>query len=67
MFLSTEEKAAVVNARCATAMIRAMGMQAENSERIRTGHSIKYGEKAFESVIEQEGTHWNAVAEFLYH
>ncbi len=59
-------KAATINARCVTAMIRAMGMQAENDQRKAVGSSMAYDEAAFLNVIEEEGTHWNSVARVLH-
>lgn len=59
-------KAAVINARCATAMIRAMGMQAENKVREHRGDAPAYDEKDFIRVIEEEGVHWNAIAEYVF-
>jgi len=61
-----EQKAAVLSARCTTAMIRAMGMAAENQSRQHRGESPAYTEEAFQRIIEEEGTHWNAVCELLY-
>ena len=59
--MSDEAKAAVLNARCATAMIRAMGMQAENMQREHRGESMAFTYEDFEKVINEEGTHWNSV------
>ncbi len=59
--MKDELKAAVINARVATAMIRAMGMQAENQHRMNCGSSIAYGEEAFVAVVEEEGIHQNAI------
>ena len=64
--MTSEEKAAVINARCATALIRAMGMQAENQDRLSKGYSIAYTENAFENVIVEEGTSWNDIHGVLY-
>lgn len=64
--MTPEEKAAIINARAATALIRAMGMQAENIMRQHRGHTIAYAENAFIKVIEEEGIHWNAIHPVLY-
>jgi len=64
--MSPEEKAAIINARAATALIRAMGMQAENFIRQQRGHTIAYAEDAFTKVIEEEGIHWNSIHGVLY-
>jgi hypothetical protein len=61
------QKAAVIHARAATAMIRAMGMQAENDQRKHRNEAMAYGEADFAKVIEEEGTHWNATYTVLYH
>lgn len=42
-------------------MVEAMGMQAENQERLRRGESIAYPEKAFNDLILRNGCHHNAV------
>jgi hypothetical protein len=60
--MSDEIKAATINARCTTALIRAMGMQAANSQ---FPQDQPYTEKDFQNVIVEEGTHWNAVASVL--
>jgi hypothetical protein len=64
--MTPEEKAAVINARAATALIRAMGMQAENTMREHRGWAIAYAEDAFIKVIEEESIHWNAICSVLY-
>ncbi|MHC4188433.1 MAG: hypothetical protein ACYSUB_01990 [Planctomycetota bacterium] len=64
--MSPEEKAAVINARAAMALVRAMGMQAENLNRQQRGESIAYVEEAFEQVIIDEGIYWNAIHSFLF-
>jgi hypothetical protein len=64
--MTEEQKAAAVNARVACAMIRAMGMQAENAARILRGEPIAYTEEAFDRVIIEEGIHGNAIHRALY-
>lgn len=64
--MSPEEKAAVINARAATALIRAMGMQAQNLVKQQMGDVIPYREDAFIKVIEEEGVHWNSIHGVLY-
>jgi hypothetical protein len=64
--MTPEEKAAMINARCVTAMIRAMGLQAENAQCVATGGVPKNGKEAFDSIIIEEGTHWNAIADVLH-
>ena len=57
--------AAILNCRAATAMIRAMGMAAENQQRLHCGNSVAYDEAAFLKVIDEEGVHWNSVSDLL--
>ena len=42
-------------------LVRAMGMQAENQQRIHRGESIAYPEEAFSKLIEDNGIHHNAI------
>ena len=58
-------KAAMINARCAAAMIRAMGMQAENQNRSHRGENVAYWEDDFNRVIEEEGVGHNDVMSVL--
>jgi hypothetical protein len=64
--MSDEIKLGRVMSACTTAMIRAMGMQAENQQRIHQGNALAYDEKAFENVIIEEGVHWNAIHGILF-
>jgi len=64
--MSDEINAAIVNARCTTALIRAMGMQAENQIRQHRGEQMAYDQAAFETVYLEEGTHWNSVHKVLF-
>ena len=64
--MTEEQKAAVINARCATAMIRAMGMQAENEVRRHRGEAPSYREEDFVKVIEEEGTCWNSTSRVIF-
>lgn len=64
--MNEELKAAMINARCATAMIRAMGMQAQNELCKRNNVDLPYGEYEFKKVIEEEGIHWNAIATVIH-
>lgn len=63
--MTPEEKAAIVNASVARAMIRALGMQAENDNRKYRGEPMAYGEGDILSVIDLEGIGHNAVMEYL--
>lgn len=42
-------------------LVEAMGMQAENQNRIHRGESIAYDELAFQKLIERNGCHHNGV------
>ena len=44
---------------CVCAMIRALGMQAENEQRKHRGESMAYDEEAFASIIGEFGIGWN--------
>lgn len=61
--MSDELKLARIMASCTTALIRAMGMQAANSQH---PESQPYTKHDFDVVIEEEGTHWNAVHAILF-
>lgn len=63
--MSPEERAAVINARAATAIVRALGMFSENMQRRLNGDSIAYPEASFDAVIFEEGIHWNAIHSLL--
>jgi hypothetical protein len=59
--MTSEEKAAVINAATARALIQAMGMQAENQARAQAGESPAYNEGHFYELIDREGIGHNAV------
>jgi hypothetical protein len=63
--MTSEETAADLNARIARATIRAMGMQAENMNRIHRGESMAYIEDDFVNVINEEGIGYNQVIHCL--
>jgi hypothetical protein len=54
-------RAAFVQAAVARALIRAFGMVAANMEREHRGHSLAYGEEAFERLVVEEGIGHNQV------
>lgn len=64
--MTEEQKASVLNARVTCAMIRAMGMQAENALRERKGEALAYNEQAFLNIIAEEDISWNAIYKLLY-
>ena len=43
------------------ALIEAMGMMAENQQRIHRGESLAYTEESFSALIEKYGIHHNAI------
>ena len=61
--MTEEQKAAYVIAMSACAMIKALGMVADNYHRIGRGETIAYDSKAFDALIEEWGIHHNAVIE----
>ncbi len=61
-----DERVATVSADIARALIRAMGMQAENQDREHRGASPAYTEKAFVDIIDEEGIGYNSVRINLY-
>jgi hypothetical protein len=63
--MSPEEKAATINARCSTALIRAMGMQAENQQRFYRNDPMAYVLKDFEQIIIEEGILWSQLHKIL--
>jgi hypothetical protein len=52
-----------VSAAVARALIRAMGMQAENQRRESRGEAQAHDEAAFEKLIYDEGIDWNSIVE----
>jgi hypothetical protein len=63
--MSSERATAIVVASTARAMIRAMGMQAENQIRVARGEAPAYAADAFEKLIVEEGIGWNGVINML--
>jgi hypothetical protein len=61
--MTEEQKAAVIYARVACAVIRAMGMQAGNSQ---YPECQPYSKDAFDQVIIEEGIHWNAIHQVIF-
>ena len=56
---------AIIHASATRAMIRAMGMLAENQQRGCNGDAPAYGEKDFTAIIDDEAIGWNTVMETL--
>jgi len=59
--MNENQKAAYIQAMAIEAMIRAMGMQAENDQRKHLGQSMAYTEDNFLKLIEDAGIHHNGV------
>lgn len=47
-------------------LIEAMGMQAENQDRLSKGHTIAYDDKAFQKVVDERGLHHNTLIRNIY-
>jgi hypothetical protein len=63
--MSNERNVTIAQACIARAMIKAMGMQAENQQRAACDQSPAYVESHFLNVIEEEGIGWNAIIGLL--
>jgi hypothetical protein len=61
--MTEEQKAAYVIAMSACAMIKALGMMADNQQREHRGESMAYTNEQFDALIEEHGIHHNAVIE----
>lgn len=56
---------AEVMAACARAIVRSLGMQAENQVRASLGQAIAYDSISFERVIDQEGLQPEGIAQLF--
>ena len=61
--MTEEQKAAYVIAMSACAVIKALGMNADNAQRAHRGESMAWTSADFDALIEIEGIHHNAVIE----
>ena len=59
--MTPEQEAAYVQANATAALIEAMGMMANNQNRLAQGISIQYGQSDFQALIEKYGIHHNAI------
>lgn len=59
--MGDNDNAARVMAAASRALIRAMGMQAENARRESRGEAQAHDEAEFEGLIYEEGIDWNSV------
>jgi len=64
--MTPEQKAAYVNGMAAAALIRAMGMQAENAIRQSRGEALAHDEDAFETLVREHGIDRNSLDGMLY-
>ncbi len=55
----------MVHAASARALVRAMGMHAENQAAAAAGRPPVYGEADFTELVDDEGIGWNAVMEVI--
>lgn len=63
--MNTESRVAFIQSQSTAAMIEAMGMQAENIQRIKMGETVSYNEKDFTNLITKWGLEHNQVVAFL--
>lgn len=63
--MTPEERAAFLNTQAVAAMIKAMGMQAENKGCEMRGETMLYGEEAFNDLIDEFGIGYNAATSYL--
>jgi len=63
--MTSEQQAAYIMAQAAALNAEVAGMQAENAFREMQGHTIAYGEDAFQAAINRYGVHHNAVVGFF--
>lgn len=54
-----------INAMVANAMIKAMGMQAENTDRANRGLTVAYNDETFFNLIDEHGIGHNNVIQYL--
>jgi len=59
------ERAAYIISQSVCALIEAMGMTAENHQRLHYGESMAYNYEAFYELLDQYGLHHNAVVTYL--
>lgn len=63
--MEPEEKVVYLNSQITSALIEAMGMQAENMQRKQENKSMAYNDKAFFDLIEKYGIDSNSVISYL--
>lgn len=63
--MTPEQKAAYINSQAIAAKIAAMGMEAENQQRIRDGMALAYLDKDFFNLIQEYGLESNNVVGYL--
>ena len=63
--MDKELRAAFIISQSACAVIRALGMSAENEKRQRRGESPAYTEENFCAIIDEYGIGWNVSLTYL--
>jgi hypothetical protein len=63
--MTSEQKAAFLNAAVARALIRALGMQAENMQRHYRGEAMAFVQGDFDNLTLEEGIEHNAIIGLL--
>jgi len=61
--MTEERQLAFALCNAAAALVEAMGMHAENQNRLSNGHTIAYGEEAFNKLAESRGLYHNQLVE----
>ena len=64
--MTEEQKASYVNAMSIGAMIKALGMLADNQQRAQRGESLAWTGADFDALINVEGIHHNAVLQIFH-
>jgi len=59
--MNENQQAAYIMAMAIGGLIEAMGMQAENQNRIARGEMIAYDDEAFQKVVDNRGLHHNSI------
>lgn len=63
--MTPEQAASYINAQAVAAHIEALGMQAENAQRVTENKALAYGEEAFASLIDRYGLSHNSIINFF--
>lgn len=63
--MDQNERAAFIQSQAACAVVKALGMMADNQHRLSLGHTIAYDGDAFRELIDEHGIGHNAVVDYL--